>query len=662
MQSRSQSVRLRPLLSSARSTSYLETAYRLHPIRVATVRGSQGQARRQKSLDHGSSPREYVSAFRPPQGMWEYYTYRPLTRGISAIRLVELLPGTDGQIYCKIHEEDLDSLPRSLLPPCRHAEYKALSYTWDSRTYRKFIRCDGTVLPVTQNLYDALVRIRCSDQSVLLWIDAICIDQTNTLERNRQVGLMRWIFSGASEVIAWLGEEEEGTSGAFSLIEVITAATTNLDLEDIRDTFWTHYSFEIMGLPQLVSPEWYGLFKLFGRPYFRRIWVVQELVVCKKATVRCGSLTVLWDDLQHVTRLLLAAGWRGPFIKEAPQPRMLPRAPTFAKTISNIRLGFPISQGECGMSLSLLLCVTRRFLASDPRDKVFALIGLASKIKSQSINPDYARPTVDVYRDITGYLITTEQSLTLLSTIEDISHRKPDSSLPSWVPDYSYHENIFTFGFPIGRIQYSAAGSTPVSVRWSPTSSVLAIDGFTYDEVETVSPISFTDTRNQRQVILDWLRIASSLLHGGSVDGDAFWRTLIGDSDRDTFPAPASYGAYFAHYLSHLGIQKTYGDLAGLTSIEDHPDAAVMASTYQASFEFMAWRRTFFTTRKGLIGLGPRSTQPGDKICIFSGGRVPFILRGRGTHYQLLGEAYVHGLMKGQAIQAHHDFEEFLIR
>ena len=656
------SARLRPLLSLARSTSYLETGYSLRSVRLATTSGSHDQSTGHKSLEHDSSPRECIQAFRPPQGTWDYYTYSPLSQRISAIRLVELLPATDGHIHCDIHEEDLDSLPKSSIPPCQHIEYKALSYTWDTRIYRKFIWCGGMLLPVTQNLYDALLRVRCSDKSVFLWIDAVCIDQNNTQERNRQVNLMRRIYTGASEVIAWLGEEEENTSGAFSLIEEITTATSNVALEDIRDTFWTHYSFDIMGLPQLVSPEWYGLFKLFGRPYFRRIWVVQELVVCKKATVRCGSSTISWDDLQHVTRLLLAAGWRGPFIKDAPQPRMLPRAPTFAKTISNIRLGFPMSQGERGMSLSLLLCVTRRFLASDPRDKVFALIGLASNIKSQSINPDYARPTVDVYRDITGYLITTEQSLTLLSTVEDISHRKPDSSLPSWVPDYNYHENIFTFGFPIGRIQYSAAGSTPVSVRWSPASSILAVDGLNHDEAETVSPISFSDTRNQKQVILEWLRIASPLLRSGSIDSNAFWRTLIGDSDRDTFPAPALYGTYFAHYLAYLGIQKTYEDSAGLTGIGDHPDAAVMASTYQASFEFMAWRRTFFTTRKGLIGLGPRSTQRGDKICIFSGGRVPFILRVDGMHYRLLGEAYVHGLMKGQATRAQHRFEQFLIR
>ena len=528
---------------------------------------------------------------------------QPINSRNLSFRLVELLPGTDGQICCEIHEEDLENLARSPILSCGRTEYKALSYTWDSQTYRKFTWCDSMLLPVTQNLYDALIRIRCSNQSVLLWIDAICINQANTLERNRQVGLMRRIFSGASEVIAWLGEEEEGTSGAFSLIKVITAATKNADLGDIRDTFWTRYSFEIMGLPDLVSSEWYGLFRLFGRHYFRRIWVVQELAVCKRAVVRCGSWTISWDDLQHVTRLLLAAGWRGPFIKEAPQPRMLPRAPTFAKTISNIRLGFPVTQGERGMSLSLLLCVTRRFLASDPRDKVFALIGLANNIKSQSINPDYARPTTDVYRDVTGYLVTTEQSLALLSTVEDISHRKPDSNLPSWVPDYSYHENIFTFGFPIGRIQYSAAGSTPVSVRWSPPSSILAVDGFSHDEVETVSPFSFSDARNQKQVILEWLRIASPLLRSGSVDRDAFWRTLIGDSDRDMFPAPAQYGTHFIHYLSHLGIQETYENLAGLASIGNHPDAAVMASTYQASFEFMAWRRTFFTTRKGMIGL-----------------------------------------------------------
>ena len=602
--------------------------------------------------------RRLVEYFQPPENPWEYYTYNALSDKTSMIRLVEVLPGgTIDQIHCSLHHVDLDDLPRSQFNSFRRITYEALSYTWDTQIFYQIVWCDNKVLPITQNLHDALKRMRQSSSSILLWVDAICINQTDVAERNRQVGLMRRIFNHASQVTAWLGEEDTDTKSAFSLVEKISAVTTSVTPEAVRDNFWTPLFMENMGLPRLPSVQWYTLSKLFGRPYFKRIWVVQEIVVAKNAVARYGSLTIRWEHIEHVGRLLLATGWRKAFNIRS---RTSPRAPVFQKTISNIKQSFSEFQGGRGMTLGLLLCVTRRFLATDPRDKVVALIGMANNLTSQrakSILPNYSKSTADVYRDVTGFSIVEEKSLSLLSVVEDISERQI-SNLPFWVPDYSVWQSQVIFGYPISRIQYRAAGASEVSVRWTVGSSVLAVDGLQYDEVEEVSSNSFGNTQMHKEIVLEWLHVAEPLIRKGITGIDAFWRTLLGDCDRDACPAPKKWANHFARYLMLISSEdvSTYWATGRVGDTKSGT-----ASVFQASLEYVAWRRRFFTTRKGHLGLGPRSMKPGDHVCILSGGRVPFLLRKDGIHHRFVGESYIHGLMKGEAWDQEVDRKEFLL-
>ena len=621
---------------------------------VTLNRKSHVQAKLQADQDQ----RRLVEYFQPPEKPWEYYTYNALPERTSMIRLVELLPGgTIDQIHCRLHHVDLDYLSTSPFDSSQHIPYQALSYTWDSQIFYQFIWCDDRVLPITQNLYDALKRIRQPSSSAILWVDAICINQTDIVERNHQLGLMRQIFNRAAQVIAWLGEEDADTQSAFALVEKISAATTNVTPDAVRDNFWTPQFMENMGLPRLPSAQWYTLSKLFGRPYFKRIWIVQELVVSKNAIARYGSLTIRWEHIEHVGRLLLATGWRTAFNIRS---RTSPRAPVFQKTISNIKQSFSELQGGRGMTLGLLLCVTRRFLATDPRDKVVALVGLANNLTSQSakpILPNYSKSTADVYKDVTGFSIVHERSLTLLSVVEDISDRDI-TNLPSWVPDYSVWQSQVVFGYPISRIQYQAAGASEVSVRWTPGSSILAVDGLHYDEVESVSFKALDDTQKHQEIVLEWLHMAEPLMRKGFLEVDAFWRTLLGDCDRDAHPAPKKWASHFVAYLMLIRDQDSSNN--GTTSAGDLPFGN--ASKFQASLEYVAWRRRFFTTRKGYIGLGPLSMKPGDNVCILRGGQVPFLLRKDGVHHRFIGESYVHGIMTGEAMHHDLDEQEFLLR
>ena len=119
-----------------------------------------------------------IKDFQHPQGGWEYHSYKPLPSAVFTVRLLELEPGDGDEIHCKLRNVHLGD---------ERVQYEALSYTWGTPILRQFIWCDGKVLPVTQNLYNALRRLRQTNEKKLLWIDAICINQEDLEERNHQV-------------------------------------------------------------------------------------------------------------------------------------------------------------------------------------------------------------------------------------------------------------------------------------------------------------------------------------------------------------------------------------------------------------------------------------------------------------------------------------------
>ena len=381
----------------------------------------------------------------------------------------------------------------------------------------------------------------------------------------------------------------------------------------------------------------------------------------------------------HVARVISAAGWRKFSDPEGDQSRISssePREPVCIKTIRIIQEARRKDGGERGTSLSLLLCVTRWFLATDARDRVFALIGLARNNGAISVQPDYSKTTSEGYRDVTGQLIVQEQSFSLLTLVEDISQCDKEHSLPSWCPDYSSPQRLqrlVIFGYPMGRIRYSAAGLMTASTRCEPGSPVLTVKGHLADEIQTVSTSSFSDVRKHSEVMLNWLNLASLLLGKGSITIDAFWRTLIGNSDRNTFPVSQEYETHFFNYLSSTKKSKgieikssimdmVYRNLGGREHMppesKDQLSKEESSSLYHSSFEYMSWQKIAFTTRGGRIGIGPPSMQTGDKVYIFSGSKVPFIIRkGSGQfHYRVIREAYVHGIMRGQAVNGNVNF------
>jgi hypothetical protein len=177
------------------------------------------------------------------------HQHTPLDLNTKSIRLLEVHPGLGyDSLSCTLSQHDLDDSP----------SYTALSYTWDQSGARRTIMCDGMTLDIGENLWRFFCEYRRKqvlDQYAEepctalrhLWIDAICIDQSNLKERNQQVSQMRDIYTNAEAVIVWLGLDQGHEELAFTL---------------------TRY-------PDLLEVEMFqtGLLDLLKKPYFSRVWV-----------------------------------------------------------------------------------------------------------------------------------------------------------------------------------------------------------------------------------------------------------------------------------------------------------------------------------------------------------------------------------------------------
>lgn len=264
-------------------------------------------------------------------------------------------------------------------------QYEALSYTWandagDSRkSYSVYYGEGWEVIRVTENCANALRRLRYRNKTRTLWVDAICINQEDVDERSHQVEMMADIFACAERVIVYLGENEPGSFHDEPLYR--------------------------SRLRQQVE-------ELCGRPYFSRIWVVQELVFAADKTVICGSTTWDWDMFDTMARSL-----------------------SDATRISWIDYCNDRKYRE-GLDLFQLICSTLNCKSSDPRDRVFALLGLVVGSRAMGLTPDYSLQLADLMIGVTGHFLI-HCSAQDCRTIFCLARTNGVSAWASWVPNWA---------------------------------------------------------------------------------------------------------------------------------------------------------------------------------------------------------------------------------
>lgn len=288
------------------------------------------------------------------------------------IRLLDLLP-TDGDvdnapIRCNLRVVRLSDEP----------QYEAVSYVWgDSAGVKKPIEIAGTVMEVTSNLEVALRYLRLPSAARTLWIDQLCIAQDDLNEKASQVRLMRHIYCNASSCAAWLGDippsiPQSDATAALELIEYMSKCTNATNVEEIVPPPFMasldKFAGPVAALKTIAVPH---------NPWWERIWTLQEAVLPPKLFMIWGELSIPWGTLTMAART-----WTS--LMPSALSRLLTRAnhETIGDLmchviwINNTKNGLIGSQNGTGSHPVELIVKWRGRLAADPRDKVYALLGL----------------------------------------------------------------------------------------------------------------------------------------------------------------------------------------------------------------------------------------------------------------------------------------------
>ena len=280
------------------------------------------------------------------------YARTPLSRGRTTheFRLLELQPSElfgpiIGPIRCTLRTYSFDSKPPA---------YTALSYTWGSASIFNVILLNGVPFIVGYNLWSFLKEMRSQRQyHVYYWIDAICINQKNVLERNDQVQIMRRIYSTATSVSIWLG-------GIDQFPYVNDAMKFLATDESIRS---------------LTEKEARGIVELFNRGYWSRVWIIQEIMLARNCTIHYRNFCI---DLSRFGALIEALN--DIFFREDRPFHGLPRelldTPAAMIVSTKVVLGRS-TQPSAFLPFMQMLQLFRQQKATNILDKVYALHGLA---------------------------------------------------------------------------------------------------------------------------------------------------------------------------------------------------------------------------------------------------------------------------------------------
>jgi hypothetical protein len=326
--------------------------------------------------------------------MSDPYAAAPISRHDSSheFRLVELQPSTDSDhIKCQLRSYTLDeSCPK----------YTALSYAWGSDVNPNIIDVNGVSFPVGRSLWSFLYQMRLNEQHGVYWIDAICIDQKSVLERNHQVQMMQEIYSEAQSVAVWLGEVDDSSSISLAMDFLATRTRFEPGSTDYGK-FWTQQQSE-------------SILELCHRNYWKRMWIIQELLLAKEATIHWGPNQIEWNAFENLV-------WDLEKIRH--QPASPENCLEVLQSPAAHIITMKFSSDPRARRLKGLLQKYSDQEATNTLDKVYALIGLAN---------DPTKLTVD-------YQILPEDLLVQL-----LHHVCKNSE--TWVREEGKRRQLMTFG------------------------------------------------------------------------------------------------------------------------------------------------------------------------------------------------------------------------
>jgi hypothetical protein len=585
--------------------------------------------------------------------------YRPICSEAREIRLVVLHPSTElyAPPVCQLLYTSLRE----------NVAYEALSYVWGDDPAEKLqqIMLDSQTFFVKYNLDNALRHIRHPDTKRILWADAISIDQNNLEERSQQVQLMRDIFSRCATCLFWVGPDD-GLSALKHGMAVIESLTTDEEFLAERS--------KPSGLFLDIREGWH-LAQVFEAPkIWNRVWVMQEAACAPKITLVAGRSTLDWE----LVASFLERDRYGPadafhnLFGHGGKTRRLSDMETF-KNPQVIQHQRKVMKEMRKGSISTLMDVLVRFKytrSTDPRDKVYGLLGLVSE--PHGITVDYSRTTRQVFINTAEQLIQCSGNLDILcqNPWQNCGNPERIIDLPSWVPDFASpgHQRLL---FAQRSIFNAGANDHHLSCTVL-HEKALRLDGVCLGSVASISPSrdDFIDRFSLRHEATWRLQRVTTNQNGAEIPltssptddqmsnyatgeplVEAYWRTLIADCK--AYPIERLNENDIEAYNAALQATSQNGvDLGAFPSFEEL-DGGIMWSRMKPDWQFALMNTGFFA-------MIPKYGKELDEVMVVRGAKTPLVVRmaeatvkdsNRQTlpAYTLVGSAYVHGFMDGEA-------------
>ena len=577
--------------------------------------------------------------------------YTPLNSHKREIRLVTIKSGTQPEpIRCNLSYVSLNDTPK----------YEALSYVWGVSSVRIPILLDEHPFRVTQNLDLALRFLRPPTDDRTLWIDAICVNQDDLGERSAQIQLMKNIYQDAHRVVSWLGDEDENAAYADWLIS--EAIYQDFSVE------WLHTQLVENGAMRKALLHLGLHLSEQTQSYWGQLWITQEIAFAQDGILQCGDTIIPHRAVQRFIQILIP----NPTHQDEFRQEVLSQSGTQGINTLSVIL-YKIRQNEVstklvpGMPLLELLWKNRWKLASDPRDKVFGLLGLSDL--SSSTHPglkiDYNRTVRDVYIGVFQAIVDMTSKLDILCFSAPVAAQwNPEAIpgtgqtvLPSWVPDWSTYVPPLASG-------NSAAGDAPASVEFCLDKGILCAAGFCIGKVKKCGasmPARQHLTNNEHELfhavvgdILEWRKLLLEIPGDSSALDSDFLNTI-------TFGAAKSN----SDSVNALQLFDISGSSTHFLSRRSNRPGDIQAAVREGvllNIQRSCGNMVFFlieTSINGplvtdaiipLMGTGGSGIREGDMICVFLGCSFPVVIRPDGNHYIFIGAVYLDNLADGEAI------------
>ncbi|KAL0944475.1 uncharacterized protein CTRU02_202362 [Colletotrichum truncatum] len=526
-------------------------------------------------------------------------------------------------------------------------EYIALSYAWEDPAPVRILQFDGgKSLSLNQTLSDLIDTLALPRRPFTLWVDALCINQHDISERESQVQLMNEVYSTATKVLLWLGASNAESQAAFRFM-------TFMEDHSWPDG-WEQQSHETLSQVQTV-------FHLLARPWFRRTWVIQEVVLGDDVVVMCGNDAVHFFTFERcvwgIWKYFEALG-------DYADDHLAVRGLWNVTRLLDIREEF-WEHGE--IRFERLVETAYHCEASDPRDMVFGFLGIADNTRPVP-EPTYTAPFEDVYRWTAEALLCHGKSLDLLA-LSGVARRILPSDLPTWVPDLR-NRGLEEPLVPCDRASWDAGG--PVEVM--PTKEgagclrlrVKLIDVV----VRTCPPFTSNSVVKQQAAMRDILALRHVL---PKVISENEWNGVLATSlimglDIDDQPAGPEYREYFGEWLQWLLSSRSDADLQNIKGNRFQRTIGPRIDDWKACL-----------TREGYLCMVPQAVEPGEVLCVVPGCRLPILLRSvRPAHggsgdprapeekelneYILVSWCFAQGLMYGESPAQRKPATEIFLR